>query len=105
MKVKYIDSPKNYQGGDWEPEQCDPTNSGADEIIYWYSSGSYCGAGTALLRKGDQWAVLDLGHCSCYGPWEDTPVYKDTPIEVSRAYYDEDLAIFNKKKLFKIAEK
>jgi hypothetical protein len=40
----------------------------ADEVWYWYSSGSYEGSGQMLIRKGDLYDIHDMGHCSCYGP-------------------------------------
>jgi len=40
----------------------------ADEVWYWYASGSYEGSGQMLIRKGDLYDIHDMGHCSCYGP-------------------------------------
>ena len=39
-----------------------------DEVRYYYAYSSWEGSGLALLRRGTQWCLYDLGHCSCYGP-------------------------------------
>ncbi len=107
MKVKRVDSPESYSRGEYEPQDDPPPADygDADEIIYWYSSGSYCGAGQALIRKGKKYALIDLGHCSCYGPWDDRNVtYRDAPISISAGYLPE-VAVFNKPKLFKVEGK
>lgn len=39
-----------------------------DEVRYYYEYTSYDGRGLALLRRGTEFAIHDLGHCSCYGP-------------------------------------
>jgi hypothetical protein len=39
-----------------------------DEVWYDYGMGYYDGGGALLARKGDQFTLFDLGHCSCYGP-------------------------------------
>ena len=49
----------------------DVRNLAAKEIrwaVYWYGYGSYEGSGVLLGRREKDWIVLDLGHCSCYGP-------------------------------------
>lgn len=43
---------------------------GIEEAWYWYATGSYEGSGQVLMRKGDEFDVHDMGHCSCYGPLE-----------------------------------
>lgn len=43
---------------------------GTTLVVYWYEAGSYEGSGTAFALAGDQWLEKNLGHCSCYGPWE-----------------------------------
>lgn len=43
---------------------------GVDEIWYWYGTGSYEGAGQLLMRKGNEYSLHSMGHCSCYGPIE-----------------------------------
>jgi len=43
---------------------------GVDEIWYWYSSAPYEGSGQLLARRGNEYALHDMGHCSCYGPCE-----------------------------------
>lgn len=39
-----------------------------DEIWYWYAQGSYEGMGCLLMRRGDNYDMNDLSHCSCCGP-------------------------------------
>lgn len=39
-----------------------------DEVWYWYASAPYEGSGYVLMRRGEQYDLADLGHCSCYGP-------------------------------------
>jgi hypothetical protein len=42
------------------------------EIWYWYSAEYYEGSGNAILRYTDgTWGAVDLGHCSCYGPFDE----------------------------------
>ena len=56
------------------------SEAGFCEMWYWYSEGDCEGSGQAILRKevtGDdgkpfsQWALHNLGHCSCMGPFSD----------------------------------
>lgn len=45
---------------------------GAEELWYWYASGSYEGDGGIILRGGDgRWGICGLGHCSCNDPLGD----------------------------------
>ena len=40
-------------------------------LVYWYESGYYDGQGQAVaLRKDGLLELYDLGHCSCYGPFD-----------------------------------
>jgi len=40
-------------------------------VVYWYEAGSYEGSGTAYLKDTEgNWWTKNLGHCSCYGPWD-----------------------------------
>lgn len=44
-------------------------------IITDYITGDYYGDGEALgLRKDGKYDIWNLGHCSCYGPFEEGPV-------------------------------
>lgn len=52
----------------WEQKALDDT--GADEGWYWYVNCGYDGAGTLLLRKESWWRLVELYHCSCFGPLE-----------------------------------
>jgi len=80
MKVINVEQkPENYGYcdiaalSDYEIERAE--ESGADLLIYWYASGSYEGSGEALLRKDGLWIYENLGHCSCYGPFDTTPSF------------------------------
>jgi hypothetical protein len=42
----------------------------AEWIVYWYESGSYDGDGIGVAKYKDGYEILNLGHCSCYGPVE-----------------------------------
>lgn len=58
---------------------------GADVIAYWYELEEYDGSGEAILRIKGNWFATNLGHCSCYGPWEDAP----EPTDLSTRQNDE----------------
>lgn len=45
----------------------------AEWCVYYYECGSYEGSGEAFFGGGGKFWVKSLGHCSCYGPWDDTP--------------------------------
>lgn len=41
-------------------------------FIYSYEVGCYDGSGVAVLKDNNgKFILLDLGHCSCYGPLEE----------------------------------
>ena len=44
---------------------------GVEELWYYYGAGSYEGTGYALMRVGDKWDGVSLGHCSCNDPGDD----------------------------------
>ena len=46
---------------------------GIDFIVYHYESGSYEGDGYALYYMDDHWYMYNMGHCSCYGPFDSFP--------------------------------
>jgi hypothetical protein len=68
MKVHRLDPPKvsDY----YDPSELSGyalnyiASAGAEEVWYWYSQGSYEGAGYLLARKGNEWAFDCLSHCS-----------------------------------------
>jgi len=42
-----------------------------DRCVYWYSGGSWDGEGEAIIEATTgEYYLLDLSHCSCYGPEE-----------------------------------
>ena len=42
-----------------------------DFLIYYYVDEGYEGYGNALFYKDGNWYTHYLGHCSCYGPFEE----------------------------------
>lgn len=44
-----------------------------DWIITDYNRGDYSGTGEAIAKLGDNLYYWDLGHCSCYGPFDGSP--------------------------------
>lgn len=48
-----------------------PESHGIDFMVYDYTQESYEGWGDALAYKDGKWYTHDLGHCSCYGPFEE----------------------------------
>lgn len=41
-------------------------------LIYNYEAGDYQGDGAAVLKDNNgKFILIDLGHCSCYGPLEE----------------------------------
>lgn len=44
---------------------------GIQFAIYYYENEGYEGLGTCLAYKDTKWYTCDLGHCSCYGPFEE----------------------------------
>ena len=103
MKVSRVPSPKEYDNGDYDPTDYTPPENyaGADEIVYWYSVGSYCGAGNALVIKDGKAALVSLSHCSCYRPWEGEPRDFTVKVEVSPDYMRE-LEVFNRPDIFHV---
>lgn len=62
------------------------TNVGITHVVGWYGTGYYEGAGDALVRFDDgTFALKNLGHCSCYGPWEEADELKHLPFEEVKA--------------------
>jgi hypothetical protein len=77
MTIKRLNSPEGYNSGEYDPSdlsEWDVEKLAAlkpDVCFYWYSTGSYCGAGQFLFRVEGKWHLWDGSHCSCYGPLED----------------------------------
>jgi hypothetical protein len=69
-----VQSPENYRCGEYQQQVLDQFDlqrleeKGADTVVYWYSTGDYCGAGNAFIRIKRKWHYHGCGHCSCYGP-------------------------------------
>jgi hypothetical protein len=51
----------------------DPRGYDAQIVVTDYECGSWEGSGSALTLENDGTVRLhNLGHCSCYGPWENS---------------------------------
>lgn len=60
---------KVYRRGD---DAGEPNIRNAVWVAYYYEVGDYCGSGNCLVKYDNgKFYYGDLGHCSCYGPWED----------------------------------
>jgi len=46
---------------------------GVTFVIYYYENEGYEGLGKCLAYKEGKWYTNDLGHCSCYGPFDNFP--------------------------------
>lgn len=44
-----------------------------DWIVTYYTRVPYEGNGEAIAKLGDKLYYWNLGHCSCYGPFDDNP--------------------------------
>ena len=65
----YCDEPQDVHS--WDIERL--ASKGIVECWYWYATGGYEGTGYLLGRTEDGSIVsMYLGHCSCYGPVEDS---------------------------------
>lgn len=51
----------------------DPRKRDYDWVVTYYTIGDWCGEGEAVAKAGDQIFYWDLGHCSCYGPYDNSP--------------------------------
>ena len=52
-------------------------------LVYWYEIGDYCGDGEAVALGVDgKLYVYGLGHCSCYGPFDEWGVNRSDGIAV-----------------------
>lgn len=78
VKIIKVDKPKEgwdrYDDVDENPYDIDNINkltNPPELVVYWYGAGCYEGAGYAIFMREGKWALRDLGHCSCYGPFDD----------------------------------
>ena len=73
--------------------------AGIDRVWYSYHYGQYEGDGVAVFQRDGRWNEANLGHCSCYGPWErniptresDVDTLDDLQAKCSDAYYTDEL--------------
>jgi len=56
--------------GSYTPYDIDKM-SDADVLAYEYHEGIYDGSGNAIYRIAGKWYHHNMGHCSCYGPFEE----------------------------------
>lgn len=63
MNLVHLDEDP-YIGGEFDD---------ADIVVTKYETGSYCGSGDALALRGGNVEYWNLGHCSCYGPFDGGP--------------------------------
>jgi hypothetical protein len=71
---------------DWEIIDVVPN---ALAVVYDYEAGSYEGSGYAVIRYADGWDIVNLSHCSCYGPMDRVVEglgMRDTLDEVAASY-------------------
>lgn len=47
---------------------------GADYIIYHYKYEDYEGSGISVIKKDGKYDLIELGHCSCFGPLEEANI-------------------------------
>lgn len=55
------------------PDEYDPGNKISDTTewcVYWYEDGGYDGNGIAYMCNNGKIYHKGLGHCSCYGAWD-----------------------------------
>jgi len=56
---------------DFERIQSMPIFERIARCVYWYAVGSWEGTGDAIIQATTgEWYLVDLNHCSCYGPDE-----------------------------------
>lgn len=80
-RIHRVESPPEYTIGEWEPGDIGGFPDDCEVAAYWYSSGSYCGAGQVVCKIGGLWRHVDLGHCSCTGPEEELRYGLEDPVE------------------------
>ncbi len=71
MFVKQVENPKSsYEHSEIDFNGNYPPN--IEAAIYDYGIGDYCGGGSMLLKflEDDNWYIIGLDHCSCFGPEE-----------------------------------
>lgn len=75
---------------DWDIKTL--TDARVEKCVYWYVSGSYEGNGEALMYREGSWHYKHLGHCSCYGPFDDLDFSK--PIQSLSAWLEQSTPDF-----------
>ena len=66
--------------------------NGIEFAVYDYYCEGYEGYGNCLMYKEGKWYTCDMGHCSCYGPFDDLNLDKpyDSVEEAISVLDDED---------------
>lgn len=71
-----------------DPGQCDYGN--AQLVVTDYEEREYDGSGTALVLCDDgRVEEINMGHCSCYGPWDEAAVGTWPSVEAFRQAQDD----------------
>lgn len=69
----YCDKTQEFE--DYEVEYL--ANRGISECWYWYRTEPYAGDGELIGKtSAGNWLLMDLSHCSCYGPTDQDNVTK-----------------------------
>lgn len=72
-----------------------------DKFYYSYFQGSYDGSGFAIWVRNNEYFYHELGHCSCYGPFENIAQSNKMPLTLEKIktvinnYDDIALAVYN----------
>lgn len=72
-------------------------------IVHWYEIGDYDGSGEAVgLNKEDGLLYIkNLGHCSCYGPFDDGMESGDKMTVAKFLEHKDDIHVFDARKEIK----
>lgn len=54
----------------WDKARFRKARPRADLLVYYYRYDDWEGSGMAIWRENDKYGYAYLGHCSCYGPFE-----------------------------------
>lgn len=83
-------------GDDSRLEPCDlELIDNIDWVCCFYEAGDYEGNGLAFMKRCDKFYRRSLGHCSCFGPWDNGFRY-DNKIDMDawEEVYPEDIINF-----------
>ena len=77
----------------------DVQREGIDRVWYIYHTAPYEGSGCAVFERDGRFNEANLGHCSCYGPWDRSIPNRESDVDsldalqakCSREYYADEL--------------